>query len=71
MNNLLTFQVPIVCPILALIISIYLVFAPIIDDPQLAYLYAMLFILAGLIFYIPFVHLKKEIPGMSKWEWGM
>jgi len=55
-----------VCPIIALLISIYLVFAPIIDQPEMAYLYALLFILAGLIFYVPFVHYRKEIPGMGK-----
>lgn len=33
----------------------YLVIGPIIDKPQIEYLYAVLFILAGLIFYIPFV----------------
>ncbi len=29
-------------------------------------LYATLFIFAGLIFYFPFVHYKKEIPYMGK-----
>lgn len=41
--------------IFVLVISIYLVIGPIIDKPQIEYLYAVLFILAGLIFYIPFV----------------
>lgn len=47
---------PIIIPYLVLFISIYLVIGPIIDQPQIEYLYAVSFILAGLIFYVPFVH---------------
>lgn len=50
-------QVPIIIPYLVLIISVYLVIGPIIDNPQIEYLYALGFIFAGLIFYIPFVRL--------------
>lgn len=50
-------QVPIIIPYLVLIISVYLVIGPIIDNPQIEYLYALGFIFAGLIFYIPFVKL--------------
>ena len=39
-----------------MVISGYLVVAPIIEKPQIEYLYAVFFILAGLIFYVPFVH---------------
>lgn len=49
-----------------MIVSIYLVIGPIISDPQMAYFYALIFILAGLIFYIPFVYYKKVFPGMGK-----
>lgn len=49
-------KVPIIIPIIVVIASIYLVVAPIIDDPQVEFLYAAMFILAGLIFYFPFVH---------------
>ena len=52
-------------PILVLLISIFLVVAPIIEQPQIEYLYASLFILAGLIFYYPFVYLQKVLPGMG------
>ncbi len=51
-----------------LIVSLYLVVAPIIDEPQIEFLYAAIFILTGLIFYIPFVHYKKTLPGMSKYD---
>ncbi|XP_065081751.1 b(0,+)-type amino acid transporter 1 isoform X3 [Ochlerotatus camptorhynchus] len=49
------YKVPIIIPILVMIISGYLVVAPIIEKPQIEYLYAVMFIFAGLIFYVPFV----------------
>ncbi|XP_071523218.1 b(0,+)-type amino acid transporter 1 isoform X7 [Panulirus ornatus] len=59
------YKVPIFIPIVVLIISVYLVVGPIIDSPQIEYLYASLFIIAGLIFYFPFVYMKKSLPGMG------
>ncbi|XP_038067086.1 b(0,+)-type amino acid transporter 1-like isoform X6 [Patiria miniata] len=58
-------KVPILIPIIVLIASVYLVIAPIIDEPALEYLFAFLFILAGLIFYVPFVHYKYVPPFMK------
>jgi len=52
------YKVPIIIPVVVLVISIYLIIAPIIDTPQVEYLYACLFIVAGLIFYIPCVRYK-------------
>lgn len=49
-----------------MIISAYLVVGPIAAAPQIQYFYALLFILAGFIFYIPFVYYKWAVPGMSK-----
>ncbi|RXG54200.1 b(0,+)-type amino acid transporter 1 [Armadillidium vulgare] len=60
------YKVPIFIPILVLVISIYLVIAPIIDSPQIEYLYAAVFIVAGLFFYFPFVLYQKSLPGMVK-----
>lgn len=54
----LSSQVPIILPILVLLAAICLVLAPIIDDPQIEYLYVTLFILSGAIIYIPFIHYK-------------
>ncbi|XP_028930933.1 B(0,+)-type amino acid transporter 1 isoform X1 [Ornithorhynchus anatinus] len=51
-------KVPIVIPILVTLISIYLVLAPIIGEPAWAYLYCVIFILSGLIFYFLFVYYK-------------
>ncbi|XP_072263595.1 b(0,+)-type amino acid transporter 1-like [Pyxicephalus adspersus] len=52
------YKVPIVVPIIVLIAAVYLVLAPIIGSPQLEYLYVTLFILSGVILYIPVVHYK-------------
>jgi solute carrier family 7 (L-type amino acid transporter), member 9/15 len=61
-------QVPIVIPVIVLLISVYLVIGPIVDEPKVEYLYATLFILAGFIFYVPFVYYKMVMPGMSKYR---
>ncbi|XP_026988787.2 b(0,+)-type amino acid transporter 1 isoform X3 [Tachysurus fulvidraco] len=51
-------KVPIVIPAVVVVVSIYLVLAPIIDKPELEYLYCTVFILGGLIIYFPFVYYK-------------
>jgi L-type amino acid transporter 9 len=60
------YKVPIFIPILVLLISIYLVLGPIIDNPQIEYLYATAFILSGFIFYFPFVYYKYVPKFMDK-----
>ncbi|XP_044023741.1 b(0,+)-type amino acid transporter 1 isoform X2 [Siniperca chuatsi] len=57
------YRVPIILPILVLLAGIFLVLAPIIDDPQIEYLYVTLFILSGAIVYVPFIHYKL-CPGL-------
>ncbi|XP_019731708.1 b(0,+)-type amino acid transporter 1 isoform X2 [Hippocampus comes] len=52
------YKVPIILPILVLIAAVFLVLAPIIDDPQIEYLYVTLFIFSGVLIYIPFIHYK-------------
>lgn len=64
----LSFQVPIIIPSFVLVISIYLIIAPIIDNPTIEYLYAALFILGGMVFYVPFVHYQIKTPFMGKIE---
>jgi hypothetical protein len=59
-------QVPLIIPVVVLTISIYLIAAPIIENPQIEYLYAALFILTGFIFYVPFVYY-----GIVPWFMGM
>uniref|UniRef100_A0A3Q1H4N5 b(0,+)-type amino acid transporter 1 n=1 Tax=Acanthochromis polyacanthus TaxID=80966 RepID=A0A3Q1H4N5_9TELE len=53
-------KVPIVIPVLMVLISCYLVIAPIIDKPELEYLYCTIFIFSGLILYYPFVYRKVK-----------
>uniref|UniRef100_A0A8D2MA04 b(0,+)-type amino acid transporter 1 n=1 Tax=Zonotrichia albicollis TaxID=44394 RepID=A0A8D2MA04_ZONAL len=50
--------VPIIIPIIVLMAAVYLVLAPIIDQPQIEILYIVLFIFSGIIFYFPLVHFK-------------
>ena len=49
---------PIVIPILFVIIAMFLVLVPIIDKPQIEYLYAVIFILSGALIYVPFIHFR-------------
>ncbi|XP_072019808.1 b(0,+)-type amino acid transporter 1-like [Amphiura filiformis] len=51
-------KVPIVIPAIVLIASLYLIAAPIIDNPSVEFLYAGLFVLAGLVVYYPIVYRK-------------
>ncbi|XP_048403174.1 b(0,+)-type amino acid transporter 1 isoform X2 [Stegostoma tigrinum] len=65
-------KIPMVLPIVVTIVSIYLVLAPIIDSPELAYLYCSLFIVGGLIFYVLFIYLhfnwtRKVIRPITKY----
>ncbi|KAM9366870.1 b(0,+)-type amino acid transporter 1 [Symphorus nematophorus] len=51
-------KVPIFIAVLMVLVSWYLVLAPIIDKPDLEYLYCTIFIFSGLLFYYPFVYWK-------------
>uniref|UniRef100_A0A3B3BUN9 b(0,+)-type amino acid transporter 1 n=1 Tax=Oryzias melastigma TaxID=30732 RepID=A0A3B3BUN9_ORYME len=59
------YSVPIILPILVLFVAIFLVLAPIIDNPQIEYLYVALFILSGALIYVPFIHFKL-CPGLLR-----
>lgn len=61
-------QVPIILPISVLCVSIYLVIAPIINDPRIEFLYAFIFVISGLVFYVPFVVMKKSLPYTGKYN---
>nr|KAG5696597.1 hypothetical protein BaRGS_034058 [Batillaria attramentaria] len=52
------YKVPLPIPIVMVLVSVYLLVAPIVDDPQIQFLYAAIFIVGGLIYYLPFVHFK-------------
>ncbi|XP_074522493.1 b(0,+)-type amino acid transporter 1 isoform X2 [Halichoeres trimaculatus] len=53
-------KVPIVIAGLMVLVSCYLVLAPIIDKPELEYLYCAIFILSGLLLYYPLIHLRVK-----------
>ncbi|KAL6477522.1 hypothetical protein MHYP_G00133570 [Metynnis hypsauchen] len=58
-----TYTVPIIIPILVLLAAVFLVLAPIIDNPRIEYLYVTIFVLSGVIIYVPFIHYKL-CPGL-------
>ncbi|XP_060564444.1 b(0,+)-type amino acid transporter 1-like isoform X3 [Ruditapes philippinarum] len=60
------YKVPLFVPIFVLLVSIYLVVAPIIQDPRVEFFYAFLFSISGIVFYVPFVVYKKKLPVMDK-----
>uniref|UniRef100_A0A671VDP2 b(0,+)-type amino acid transporter 1 n=1 Tax=Sparus aurata TaxID=8175 RepID=A0A671VDP2_SPAAU len=53
-------KVPIVIPGLMLVVSCYLVLAPIIEEPRMEHLYCTIFIFSGLLLYYPFIYRKAE-----------
>uniref|UniRef100_A0A6M2DZX9 Putative amino acid transporter n=1 Tax=Xenopsylla cheopis TaxID=163159 RepID=A0A6M2DZX9_XENCH len=60
------YKVPIWIPWLVLLVSMYLVVGPIVDNPSIEYLYAALFILAGLLLYVPMVKMNIQPACMDK-----
>ncbi|KAM8833156.1 b(0,+)-type amino acid transporter 1 [Synchiropus picturatus] len=57
------YKVPIVLPVLVLVAAVFLVLAPVIDQPQIEYLYVTLFMFSGLLVYIPLIHFRL-CPGL-------
>jgi len=53
----LVFQVPLVIPIVVLLASVYLIVAPFYEAPLESF-FCLLFILAGIPFYLVFVYFK-------------
>lgn len=52
------YKVFILIPVLVIIVAVFLVLAPILDNPQLEFLYVVLAIFSTIIVYIPFIHYK-------------
>lgn len=59
-SDVLLSQVPIIIPIIVLMAAVYLVLAPIIDQPQIEFLYIVLFVFSGVILYFPLVRFKRH-----------
>ncbi|KAL4630236.1 b(0,+)-type amino acid transporter 1-like [Arapaima gigas] len=51
-------RVPVFIAVITVLMSAYLVMAPVLENAEIEYLYCFIFILSGLIFYFPFVHCK-------------
>ncbi|XP_013880492.1 b(0,+)-type amino acid transporter 1 [Austrofundulus limnaeus] len=51
-------KVPVILAVIMVLVSCYLVLAPIIDKPEVEYLYCTIFIFSGLLLYFPFVYWK-------------
>lgn len=63
------YKVPIVIPIFALFVAIFLSVMPIISEPSMKYLAALAFIVSGVAVYTPFVYHKIRPRWMSKNEY--
>ncbi|CAF1418832.1 unnamed protein product [Rotaria sordida] len=59
-------RVPIPLIIIIILISIYLVIAPVIASPRIGFLFATVLILFGLVFYYPFIYRKIEVNIIKK-----
>ena len=60
------YKVPIFIPFLVLIASVYLVVAPIIDNPKIEYIYSIIFMFGGALIYVPFVMYRLKMPLIGK-----
>lgn len=56
------YKVPIFVPVIVFLVSLYLTIAPIIQSPRMQFFYAFLFILSGLIVYVPFIYNNIKVP---------
>ncbi|XP_064598773.1 b(0,+)-type amino acid transporter 1-like [Liolophura sinensis] len=59
------YKVPIVIPAVLVLVCAYLVMAPVIQNPQIEFLYAILFVFSGLFYYVPFVYFKLRMSCMD------
>ncbi|KAL1783002.1 b(0,+)-type amino acid transporter 1-like isoform X1 [Sigmodon hispidus] len=55
-----TYKVPTFIPAIMLLVSLYLVLAPIIDHPQMEFLYILLFLLSGFLVYFLLFHFQCQ-----------
>ena len=53
-------------PVAVLLISLFLVIAPIVDNPKVEYIYSLFFIIGGALTYIPFVRYRLKMPFMGE-----
>jgi len=60
------YKVPIFIPFMILIGSVYLVIAPIVDNPKVEYMYSIIFMVVGALIYVPTVMYKLKMPMLAK-----
>ncbi|XP_076470150.1 b(0,+)-type amino acid transporter 1-like [Babylonia areolata] len=60
------YKVPIVVPILMLLACLYLLLAPIIQNPGGSGSFTLLLLALGIVAYVPFVHMNIRLPGMEQ-----
>ena len=65
-KNRKEFSLPLVIPIIALMICLFMVVAPFASKPRIEFVYGVAFVLAGFLFYIPFVHFQLSLPGFDE-----
>jgi len=54
-------KVPIFIPIVVCLCAILLILTPLVDKPEIQYLYATIFIFSGSLFYLPFVYFGYKL----------
>lgn len=60
------YKVPIFIPFIILIMSVWLVIAPIVDNPKVEYMYSIIFMVVGALIYVPTVMYKLKMPMLAK-----
>ncbi|XP_067656793.1 b(0,+)-type amino acid transporter 1-like [Haliotis asinina] len=61
-------KVPIIIPIFFMLWCLFLVVAPIVENPQIELLYAAIFVVGGLVVYFPLVHFNLKPKWFEKVE---
>lgn len=57
---------PIFVPIIVILFVIYMLVSPFLEPVKTEFWYALSFLLAGVVLYVPFVVLKLRLPGIGK-----
>uniref|UniRef100_A0A182Q897 b(0,+)-type amino acid transporter 1 n=1 Tax=Anopheles farauti TaxID=69004 RepID=A0A182Q897_9DIPT len=60
------YKVPLIVPYITLAVSIFLSVVPVVSDPSPKYLFALAFILSGVLVYTPFVYYKVRPRWINK-----
>ncbi|XP_071091589.1 b(0,+)-type amino acid transporter 1-like isoform X1 [Haliotis cracherodii] len=60
------YKVPIIVPVIVFLASCYLVLAPILQNPGMQFLYAIIFIGSGVFIFVPFVYMRIHFRFMDR-----